>query len=162
MDHFALFGLSPSVDVDVPALERKYRELSLAYHPDRNPNDRVGAASRTASLNEAFKVLKDPVKRAFYVLSQKGIDLERVSMPMEFLEKILERREELDGARAKKDLLKARELAAVIGGESDEALRFGLEALRRDDLTGATALLAKVRYYARFLEEVEAMEEDAA
>lgn len=161
MGHFELFGLSPSVDLDVPSLDAKYRELSLANHPDRNPDDRVGAASRTASINEAFKVLRDPVKRAFYLLASRGVDLERVSMPADFLEKILEQREQLEVAKEQKNVAKARGLAAEISQESDEVLRLGQEALRRDDLPLATALLAKVRYFARFLEEVEAIEEDA-
>ena len=33
--HFDVFGLPRSHAVDVPALEKQYRELSLQLHPDR-------------------------------------------------------------------------------------------------------------------------------
>ena len=162
VSHFDIFGVQPSVDLEVPALEAKYRELSLANHPDRNPADRVGAASRTASINEAFKVLKDPARRALYLLQLQGVDLERVSMPMDFLEKILEQREQLEIAKSKKDVPRARGLAAQIAVESDTALAVGQEALRKSDVAKATASLAKVRYFTRFIEEVEAFEEEAS
>ncbi|MBL8957238.1 MAG: Fe-S protein assembly co-chaperone HscB [Myxococcaceae bacterium] len=144
------------------SLEAKYRELSLANHPDRNPADRVGAASRTANINEAFKVLKHPVRRAFYLLGLKGVDLEKVSMPMEFLEGILEQREALEAAMAEKNFVKVRGLAAQIERDSAVALSAGQASLRAGDVAAATSALAKVRYFGRFLEEVEAIEEDAA
>jgi molecular chaperone HscB len=169
VNHFELFGLSPSVDLDVPALEAKYRELSLQHHPDRVSADhRLDAVQKTASLNEAVKVLRDPVRRAFYLLRLLGIDLEREdgparqSMPMDFLENILEQREQLEIAKAAKNMPKVRGLAAEIGQRSDEALAVGQEALRTGDVGAATAAMAKVRYYGRFLEEVEAIEEASA
>lgn len=162
MNHFDIFGLKPSPDLELAALEAKYRELSLLNHPDRNPADRVGAASRTASINEAVKVLRDPARRAFYVLQLQGVDLEKISMPMEFLEQILDRREELDRAKSTKDLAKVRSLAQAIEKNSGVALSRGQQALRDGDVPAATAALAQVKYFARFLEEVEAIEEDAA
>ena len=160
MNAFEVFGLSPSVDLDVPALDARYRELSLKAHPDRVPAERrLEAVQQTTSLNEAVKVLRDPARRALHLLALKGVDLERVSMPMDFLERILEQREQLEVAKAKKDLPRARALAAEIGAESDVALGAGQAALREGDLTKATAALAKVRYFTRFIEEVDALEE---
>ncbi len=70
--HFDVFGLRRSYDVDVPALEKQYRELSLQLHPDRvgqaDARERLKALEGTTALNEAFKTLKDPVRRAFYLL----------------------------------------------------------------------------------------------
>lgn len=162
VNHFEIFGLQPSVDLDVSSLEAKYRELSLQNHPDRNPSDRVAAAQRTAAINDAIKVLKDPARRALYLLQLKGIDLERVQMPMDFLERILEQREQLEIAKAKKDVPRARGLAAQISAESEGVLAEGQAALRAGDVQKATAALAKVRYFTRFIEEVEAFEEEAA
>jgi molecular chaperone HscB len=162
VNHFEIFGLTPSVDLDVSSLEAKYRELSLQNHPDRNPSDRVAAAQRTAAINDAVKVLKDPARRALYVLQLKGIDLERVQMPMDFLERILEQREQLEIAKAKRDVPRARGLAAQISAESEGVLAEGQAALRAGDVQKATAALAKVRYFTRFIEEVEAFEEEAA
>jgi molecular chaperone HscB len=167
VNHFEIFGLEPAVDVDVPALEAKYRELSLKHHPDRAKN-RLEAVSVTAALNDAVKVLRDPKRRAFYLLKLHGVDLEREdgpakqSMPMEFLEDILERRERLDEARKGKDAVKARAMAAEIEQLGDTAFGAAKTALREGKWDVATAELAKVRYFTRFLEEVEVIEEDAS
>jgi len=169
--HFDIFGLAPSVDVDVKALEASYRKKSLELHPDRNPNARVEAASNTASLNEAFKVLKDPIRRAFYLLKLSGVDLEReesgpqgrtLGLPMEFLEQILDQREALDEAKQRKDPVGARRMGESIRQQMDQAMALANQALRDGQVEVAKEQLSRVRYYQRFLEEVEAIEEAVA
>lgn len=171
MTHFDLFGLSPSVDLDVKALEQRHRELSLASHPDRLPADadaraRRVAAERTAALNDAIKVLKDPARRAFYVLELKGVKLDteqaaaKLKMPMDFLEEIMERREALEAVKGAKDLEGAHAMAADIRTHHAAALAEAQAALRADDVPTASQALGRVRYYARFLEEVDAFEEE--
>jgi molecular chaperone HscB len=169
MTHFQVFGLSPAPDLDVAALEQKHRALSLELHPDRQAGKdakaRLAALEQTTRLNDAFKVLKDPVKRAVYLLKLKGVDLERegegrVQLPMEFLQDILERREALDEARAKKDEAKVRAMAKEIADLARQCLATAQDALRKDDLATAAAQLGRVRYFGRFLEEVDAFEEE--
>lgn len=169
MTHFELFGLAPSVDLDLPALEARHRALSLEHHPDRqaDPKQRRAAADTTASLNEALKVLRDPVRRAFYLLKLKGVDLERDDasaqrqMPLSFLEEVMERREALEAVRAAKDLPKALAMAAEVEALKDQALAAARAALLADDVASATHQLGRVRYFTRFVEEVEAMEEES-
>ncbi len=169
MTYFELFSIAPSVDVDVSAIEAKHRALSLELHPDRqsDPKARRLAVDKTASLNEALKTLRDPVKRAFYLLKLKGVDLERDDageqrqMPMEFLEEVMERREALEAVRAVKDLARAQAMAVEVTGLKDAALAAAQTALKQDDVKEATHQLGRVRYFTRFLEEVEAIEEEA-
>ena len=72
---------------------------------------------QTTALNEAYKTLKDPVRRAFYLLKLHGVDLDREDagaqkdMPLEFLEEVMELREALDEAIAAKDLPRAQAMA---------------------------------------------------
>lgn len=170
MTHFEIFGLAPSVDLDVKALEAQHRQLSLETHPDRfaqaDARTRRIAAEKTAALNEAVKVLKDPVRRAFYVLELKGVKLDtedaaaRVKMPMDFLEEIMDRREALEAARASKKLEAAQAMAKDIRAAKDAALSTAQTALRADDVATATVSLGRVRYYTRFLDEVDAFEEE--
>lgn len=171
MNHFEVFGLGPTLELDVKALEQRLRELSLEFHPDRfvqaDARTRLAALERTTALNDAFKVLKDPVRRAFYVLKLKGIDLESESaaaqakMPLEFLEEVMERRERLEALKAARDVTKARAMADEIEREKAAALDRAKAALAKDDLTDAAHQLGRVRYFARFVEEVEALEEEA-
>jgi len=167
--HFELFGIAPSVDLDLPSLEAKHRSLSLALHPDRqaDPKARRLAVDQTATLNDAMKVLKDPVRRAFYLLKLKGVDLERDDageqrqMPIEFLEEVMDRREALESVREKKDVAKAQAMAAEVEGLKDKALAAAQAALKANSVKEATHQLGRVRYFTRFLEEVEAIEEEA-
>jgi molecular chaperone HscB len=167
MNHFQLFGLEPGVDLDVKALEARFRQLALESHPDRQSSAgaRVEAAGRTASLNEALKVLKDPARRATYLLKLQGVDLEaehagaQVSLPLEFLEEVLERREALEAASARGDLAAAATLAAGIRTARAGALERAQAALRAGEVRRAALALAQLRYYGRFLEEFDAFEE---
>ena len=52
--------------------------LMLA-HPDRfvarPPEERAKASSEAAGLNDAYRILKDPLSRAFYLAELNGVDL---------------------------------------------------------------------------------------
>ena len=168
MTHFDLFNLAPSVDLDVAALEAQHRKLAMESHPDRvaDPHARRLAAEKSAALNDAIKVLKDPVRRAFYVLELKGVKLDsdqaaaKVKMPMDFLEEIMEQREELEAVKARRNLEAAHAMAEKMRTTRNQTLATAQEALRKDDVPTATTALGRVRYYTRFLEEVDAFEEE--
>ncbi|HSP79017.1 MAG TPA: Fe-S protein assembly co-chaperone HscB [Myxococcaceae bacterium] len=177
--HFDVFGLPLAYDVDVPALEKQYRELSLKLHPDRfapaEAKERRLSLEQTTALNEAYKTLREPTKRAFYLLKLRGVDLEREDtgtqkdMPLEFLEEVLELRESLEDAMASKDLEQARRMATDVEGRRKAALAEAVELLRSLEqspsdeavVKKASHALGRVRYFTRFLEQVEAFEEEA-
>ena len=169
MTHFELFSLAPSVDLDVPALEAAHRKLAMESHPDRagaDPHARRLAAEKSAALNDAIKVLKDPVRRAFYVLELKGVKLDsdqsaaKVKMPNDFLEEIMEQREALEAVKKTRKLESAHAMAVQMREARDRTLEVAQVALRRDEVQAATTALGRVRYYTRFLEEVDAFEEE--
>jgi molecular chaperone HscB len=67
----------------------------------------------------------------------------------------------LESLKSKRDVTKARSMADEIEKEKSSALELAKAALTRDDVTEATHQLGRVRYYSRFIEEVEALEEEA-
>jgi molecular chaperone HscB len=79
---------------------------------------------------------------------------------MEFREEIMERREALEALKAKKNLDQAQAMAKDIKTARDASLSLAQDALRRDDVPNASVALGRVRYYTRFLEEVDAFEEE--
>jgi molecular chaperone HscB len=110
-NHFELFGLEPAYALDGAALEQAYRDIQSKIHPDRFAH--AGDAERRASMqwttrvNEAFRVLKDPVQRAKYLLELNGVDVAfetNTSMPSDFLMRQLELREALELAAAERDV----------------------------------------------------------
>ena len=174
---FEVLELPRSVDIALPELEKRFREKSLLLHPDRfaqsDARERRFSAEHTTALNEAVKTLKDEPRRYFYLLKLHGLDLMREDgatqkdLPLEFLEEVMERREALDAARAAKDLEKAQGMAVDVQRSLRQALDGARDALVKLEsgtdpsaLKSAAYALSRVRYFQRFLEEVDAMEEE--
>lgn len=59
-DHYTTLGLPAEASAD--DVRTAYRRLARQLHPDR----RAGAGDEMASLNEAYRVLGDPGRRAVY------------------------------------------------------------------------------------------------
>ena len=133
-DHFELFGLPAHFRVDAAALERAYRDLQRAVHPDRfagagDAQKRL-ALQASARANEAYRTLRDPVARAEYLLSLRGLDAAAdtdTRLSVAFLTRQLERREAADEASDAHD---ARALAALIDDVRREADAIGAEVAR--------------------------------
>jgi len=96
-DYFAVFGLERRLQIDEASLQRKFYQLSREYHPDHFANApaeaQAYALDMTALLNDAYRVLKDPVKRSEYLLKCEGFDIgeQRSSnVPPELLEEVFE------------------------------------------------------------------------
>ncbi len=79
VDHFARFGLQARFRVDVGALERLYFDLQRQLHPDRfvtrSSKERALSQLQATSLNEAYETLKDPLRRADYLMHLHGTDV---------------------------------------------------------------------------------------
>ena len=75
-DYYAILGLSDE-DKKLPEAEflakikGKFRELSLKYHPDRNPDNKE-AEEKFKDVAEAYSVLSDKDKRAQYDAAPTG------------------------------------------------------------------------------------------
>jgi molecular chaperone HscB len=109
-NHFELFGLPARFRFDQGALDRAYRDLQNEVHPDRhagaNDAEQRLALQSSARVNEAYRALKDPVARAQYLLSLHGIEAfaeKETALPVDFLERQLERREAAEAALAARD-----------------------------------------------------------
>jgi molecular chaperone HscB len=155
-DKFAILGVTPSFD-EPPGLDDSFRTLSRKLHPDRFaraiPQERRYSLEQTTLLNDAYKTLKDPVRRAEHLLALRGIEGDPKMSP-EFLEQTLEDRERLMEAKLAGEPLDP--LAAGVREKRDRTLR-DVRALVENggDLAQAAELLARMRYYARYLDEVE-------
>jgi molecular chaperone HscB len=172
LDPFAALGVEVRFDLDPAELERRHRDLSRALHPDRHasepPAQRRMALSRAIEVNEAYRALKDPIRRAERVLAARGVPIGENNEPAasgELLMEMMEAREELA------DVVRARDAAAVARfGATMRARRAGrLDVLCRalqsdttENLRLALATLGELRYVKRFLDEVSAFEEALA
>jgi curved DNA-binding protein len=62
-DYYKILGVERKAGED--DIRKAYRKLAMQYHPDRNPGDKQ-AEERFKEINEAYQVLSDPQKRAYY------------------------------------------------------------------------------------------------
>ena len=83
VDYFTFFGLSPKLNLDVQALEKDFYELSRKLHPDLNARggneEQEWSVEQSSMLNDAYRTLRDPIKRTEYLLHLEGIVLEEQS-----------------------------------------------------------------------------------
>ena len=102
MKYFELFAIPVQFDVDLDLINARYLELQKILHPDRHASlgaqEQLIAVQKTAELNDALQVLKQPLKRAEYMLAEKNIDIRAEQQTLqdpEFLMQQMELREEL-------------------------------------------------------------------
>lgn len=88
------------------ALEQKFLQLSWKLHPDNFVNlperEKEISLQRSSMLNDAYRVLRDPVSRVEYLLELQGMRQEgqhKQQAPPELLEEVFELNESLDELR---------------------------------------------------------------
>ncbi|MFO0555112.1 MAG: Fe-S protein assembly co-chaperone HscB [Polyangiaceae bacterium] len=170
-DPFETLGVTPRFGLGLAELEERHRALSRALHPDRYAGapaaERRMALGRAIEVNEALRVLKDPVRRAEALLSRAGVptgeDREPKASPALLME-MMEAREALADAVRAKDAAQVEDLAKEMRAREAKLLGALGEVLDAPapQAPRALALLGELRYTRRFLDEVSAFEEALA
>ena len=130
MRFYEALDLVPSLALDSDDLKRRFYERSRQWHPDRfsqaGKEAQETALQRSAVLNDAFRTLRDPVKRAEYFLEENGIAAAKVPPP-ELLEEVFELNMALEELRdgdesARPRLMDAQKRFLEMRGEIDTGL----------------------------------------
>ena len=127
-DYFSVFGLKPHLQLDLPALEAEFHRLSRKLHPDRFAraldNEKQWSLADTALLNDAYRTLKDPLRRTEYLLKLLGAEIgpghdgkedKTARTPADLLEEVFELNMQLEEMRMARRM-----------GEEDPALQAAL------------------------------------
>jgi molecular chaperone HscB len=111
LDHFSLFGLPRKLWIEMNTLEQKFLQLSWKLHPDNFVNasaeEQELSLKRSSEMNDAYRVLRDPVGRVEYLLEIEGTRKEgeqKQQAPPELLEEVFELNESLDELREAKSI----------------------------------------------------------
>jgi len=160
-DHFSRLGFEPSFDLDLDLLEKRYLGFQRSVHPDRFANkparERAMAEQQSVSLNEAFEILNDPLRRAAYLLEVKGqtasVDQDQTVADPALLMEVMEAREALSEAESVEAVEK---LAVKAGADAINLLSEISKAFAADDLAAANRLTTRLKYLRKFLEETRA------
>lgn len=106
-DYYQFLGIERRLSLDTEELQRVFYALSRRLHPDRftlkSPAERQHSLDATALLNDAYRVLRDPIQRAEYVLKTAGLDVAEQrtkDVPPELLEEVFELNMALEEARS--------------------------------------------------------------
>ncbi len=168
-NHFELFGLPVGFVLDSQALAERYRELQRAVHPDRfasaSDQEQRLALQQATRVNEAYETLRDPLRRAQYLLQLHGIDSDgetATTRDASFLMQQMELREALAGVRdaadpeAELDAL-MREIRQMIDQEVAQ-LAVQFEAATPDSLNEARETVSRMQFLNKLYNEAEALE----
>jgi molecular chaperone HscB len=162
MDPFAILGLPRSFAIDMRAAEKAHRELSRALHPDKyvsaGASERREALNKAADVNEAWRIVRDPVRRAEALFRLAGVEVGETKEPKpdaELLMEVLEKREALADAKSARDEGKVRALEEEVAAREKKIEETLAQAQTFD--SALVPKLGEMRFYRRFLDEADAV-----
>lgn len=83
VDYFTFFGFPRKLNLDTSELEKEFYALSRRLHPDvfgqAGDMERAWSLEQSSMLNDAYRTLKDSIKRTEYLLRLEGVELEEQS-----------------------------------------------------------------------------------
>ncbi|KAI9868943.1 MAG: hypothetical protein M1813_002766 [Trichoglossum hirsutum] len=146
--------------INLQQLRREFIQLQQNAHPDRHPPEvKHRAEATSAHINEAYKTLQDPLLRAQYLLSLRGIDVacdETAKLDdHELLLEVMEMREEIEAAEEEEQLLP---LKRINNARIDESVKVLADAFKVDDMVTAKEEAVKLRYWINIKESLAAWE----
>ena len=161
-DFFTLFGLKRQQGLDADQLELLYRDIQTKVHPDKHAHlsgsEKRLAMQWSTHVNEAYQTLKDPLRRARYLLHLAGHDVRletNTAMPAEFLIAQMELREAVAEAKDAGD-------AEMLDGlhrrlKKEVRAEFGLlqQALDGNFLERAGELVRQLMFQEKLLQEID-------
>ncbi len=103
MNYFEFFDLPRNLAIGLKDLEKRFYALSRKWHPDmfarKSEQEREQSLEATAILNDGYRVLRDPIRRAMYLLGLEGFETgeqgskqgaKQQEVPPELLEEVFE------------------------------------------------------------------------
>jgi len=165
--YFELFGLPESYLVDTAVMADRYRSMQAALHPDRfasgSEQERRLSVQGASWVNEAYETLKDPLRRARYLLQLKGVDFDAdkdTASDPEFLMQQIELREQLEQIDSESDPLSALDrVSADIRGWNNELRNQFEAAYNQNELDTARQIALKMQFFNRLFDELRRKEE---
>jgi len=157
-DHFTRLGLPRAYDLAPATLDRAYFGLQRTLHPDRYarraPRERLIAESQSVAVNEAYETLRDPLRRAVYLLALLGDPIPEDGRTVDdpaLLAEAMEMREALSEAEGADAVAR---LADAAAGDLERCRAALAEAFASGDVAGAKRQTLRCRYLARLADEI--------
>jgi molecular chaperone HscB len=170
LNYFQLFGIEISFDVDLSHLSQSYQALQKAVHPDRfahaSSQDQLLAVQKSAEINDAYQTLKQPLKRAEYILTLRGVDMPNEQQSFSdtsFLMQQMELREMLGDVKFADDIDSAFTHAQQVLAQEYQQLVDVMQQQIFENNTVTNALacdnLRKLKFYQKLNIELDRLED---
>ncbi|MBL4747503.1 MAG: Fe-S protein assembly co-chaperone HscB [Magnetovibrio sp.] len=159
VSHFQRLGIKPVFDVNVPQLDQLYFDLQRQLHPDRfatkTSKEKALSQQQATALNDAYETLKDPMRRAAYMVTLQGMDVvedsSNVVNDQSILIEAMEMRERLDKVQTLSEL---NPLAQHTKAETDKIIASISAAFEAGDIKTASKLTTRLKYLHKMMGEV--------
>ncbi|XP_038043512.1 iron-sulfur cluster co-chaperone protein HscB [Anas acuta] len=165
--------------LDVQRLQRRFRSLQRALHPDRfgqrppfprnleeasahglvveddEKKEQHYSEQHSSLVNKAYQTLLNPLSRGLYLLELNGVEPAQETdcdADSEFLTEIMEINEKLAESKNEDSL---EETETLIKVKREELTKEVTAAFERDDLQEAKKLLAKMKYFANLEDKLK-------
>lgn len=164
---FALFDLPVQFQLDNAQLSERYLALQKQLHPDnfahKSNAEQLSAVQKSADVNEALTILKDPILRAEAIIeihTGKVKNLEENSMrDVDFLMQQLEWHEKLESIERSRDENELTCFLKQIKTEQKTVLDRLETQLNEHQWQAANTLTDKLRYFKKLIIQIEKVEE---
>lgn len=170
LNYFQLFDLEVSFDVDLSQLSQSYQTLQKSAHPDKfahaSAQEQLVAVQKSAEINDGYQTLKQPLKRAEYILTLRDVAIPNEQQSFgdtPFLMQQMELREMLDDVKFADDVDSAlSNVQQVITHEYQELIDLMRAQILENTATSnslACDNLRKLKFYQKLNIEVERLED---
>ena len=162
-DYFEFFDLPHNLAIDLKDLEKRFYALSRELHSDRfarrSEAERERALEDSATLNDAYRTLREPISRALYLLKLEGFDIgEQGSkdVPPELLEEMFELNmaiEEADAPQLEASLRRFEKMRDAIDSELRAKFDLWDASHSREALTAIRGVLNRRKYITNLIDK---------
>ena len=164
---FALFDLPVAFQVDSALLNERYLALQKSLHPDNfsaaSAQEQRLAIQKSAEINDALRILKDPITRADSIIAINTGETEnpeeKSNKDIDFLMQQMEWRETLENIENRKDTDELTAFAQEINQIRHAILSELSTALDAQQWDIARAITDKLRFIKKLQAEIERVEE---
>ncbi|MGE3622928.1 MAG: molecular chaperone DnaJ [Bdellovibrionales bacterium] len=154
LDHFARLGVERRIDIDIERLEHQYAALSRTLDPQRfmirGIGERGHAAKQMEALNEAYEVLREPLRRGRYWIS---LHAKEAGQAKDLPPLVKELRRDLDSAA---EPSQCDRVAQRAGQAMEHGIMGLMQALRGENWPQANSTLGEIDGLEAILGEVRA------
>lgn len=157
MNHFQLFALQPTLDIDMVALKTQFLKLQQQHHPDK-ADDKQLAMIQSSEINQAYKILSEVDQRAAYLLTLQKQDhlLDQSIHDFDFLQSALEIREQLEDSI---DSAQLNSLRVEIQQWMDGLVRAFKIDYAEEDWVEARDNVRKLRFFQKVMKDIDQAED---